>query len=92
MQHSRAPGGQGQPWLDGALARADRGGGFGSQQRLLDRSQLLRGQRHQPCPGLAAFGHHDGFARMGGIDQAGEVGFGFMHIHDAPRHGGHGRF
>ena len=61
-----------------AIARLD---GSGSQQRLLHRSKLLRRQRlqqqrqgwlkrHQPCPRLSALGHHDGFACMGGIDQA----------------------
>jgi hypothetical protein len=35
---------------------------------------------NQPCPRSAAFGHQDGFAGMGGINQAREMGFGFVHI------------
>ena len=30
-----------------------------------------------------ALGHHNGFAGMGGIDQARKVGFGLMHVHRA---------
>ena len=33
-------------------------------------------KRHQSCPGLAALGHHDSFARMGCIDQTRELGLG----------------
>ena len=36
---------------------------------------------NEPGPGPPAFGHQDRLTRMSRIDQAGEVGFGLMHIH-----------
>jgi hypothetical protein len=67
-----------QQHLDGRQADASR-----QHARLPPRGAWLEG--HQPCPGLASLGHHDGFAGMGGIDQARKVGFGLVHVHGAVR-------
>ena len=40
-------------------------------------------ERHQPCPGFSVPGHQDGFARMGGVDEPGEMGPGLMNVDGA---------
>jgi hypothetical protein len=37
-------------------------------------------QGNETSPGLAVFGHHNGFTGMGGIDQPGKLGLGLVNI------------